>query len=333
MIFFRGYLIKKNQHNPIAIYLPSSQMAPFRNRRRRKPKRKYQRNNKSTSALRSKRIDTLLEQRMVEISKAQVKKGHQWFLAQKKIAHANFNWQTWGPYLEIPLSSYLGVPAAFLWHQKLTDVGAQLETDLINDPKEKRMYIRISSFRCQFTIQYGGQSEGIVKAFIVSVPGADPSATIAHPSLGMTPGGGLNGLYHFDPSTLRDALDYKFKILAKKTIRLRPGNLYQPQTIFEPDPAHLPIIQPRNPRVVAQNNNSSYWDRDVLFKQNKYNFTLNKAYSGEGKKIVFDTGTVAPTSENMFVCMVSSVPMGLIGTVCTRYRVAKPAGTGQPNLP
>lgn len=280
-----------------------------RNFRKRPSKKMYRRRYKvSVGKLLSKKVDSALERRMVEIAKKEDNKSLVWYRTHFLVKDAQFDWGAHGSILRVPSASCLTINAAQQFHYRLTDIGQLIKNNIDSaaDSKTLNNYMRIRSFQCKLDFRYTGAVPAHGVVYIVSVPSStalDAGGQVV-PQADMCPRGGLNLLNSFRQSVLRESVDYKYQIVAKKYVTINPAREYQ---------AAWPI----------NNNNSTTWNQPIHTEKQKF-LSIHKSFKGLGKRFSVIESDDRVQRHEYFLCIVFDTVISFNGVVSTLFRLEEP---------
>lgn len=285
----------------------------------RRPRKRGKRRRKGTYStskrkLANKRIDTLFEARALEITRKELAKSYVWYNGTSRHAQANFNFDTHGPFARIPDSSCLALSGGSLEYFRLTDFGEKLSNDLINTVGDDldENYIMCRGIQCTYDLRYSGSVPCQVKIFIVEVPGALQLVTggTSVPHINMCPGGTMNVLFKYRDQKLRDSVHYKFRVVAKKTVWLRPAKQYTNRLISSNSGSN----QGYN---FVQATTASAPTHTTVQKI----VSINKYFKNGGKRFQVNDGEVRSINKEYYVCILSDMPIAYVLVTQTPFRL------------
>lgn len=278
-------------------------------------------NKKYSNKLADKKINTLVEKRIVEISRKEDARNQVWYTPTKTITDASFNWDLHGPYLRVPTASFLSINAGTIFHQRLTDFQDMIESDILSNNPAKKIVLRVSGFRTFFQFRNDGVAPIRLKVWLVDIP---TSATLI-PTAETMPGGHLNGLYFPHPGLPRQNLPYKYRILAHKTIVVKPGVLYLPPMLISSVSTQSGIVEPTY---------GTYTNSNPVWTEQTSTCILNYKYPGKGKKFIYDSSQTGANlnalQSNVYVCIIADGVLQLLGNVVSRFRLESNIDKAQP---
>lgn len=260
----------------------------------------------SVGKLMSKKVDSLLEKRMVEIAQKEDRKNQEWFRQVTTVdGGGGFDWPGHGPYLRVPSASCSVHNAGTLFNRCLTDVGQLIKNQIDSaiDATTLSNYIRIKNMSATFDFRYAGSVPCKIQLWIVGIPAATRLRTdgVTVPTIHTCPGYGLNILNKYRPRAEKETVEYKFRVVAKKLIHFKPTQIYTP-------------AWPLN------NNNATAWSNPVHMEQSK-TVTISHTFKGAGKKfIVIDSDDSAQQME-YYLCMLGDAPVTYVLAYATRFRL------------
>lgn len=289
------------------------------NKKNKNQKRYYNKNKNMNSKLADKKINTLVERRIQEISRKEDKKQYIWYTPSTTIALPTFNWETHGPNLRIPTASMYGMNAGTMWHIRLSDFGNKVKSNLTaTAPVPEMNYVRCISLKNRFEIRHQGGVSLKVLIWILAVPSSETlSAQVLIPDIKTAPGGGLNGLYYYRRSILREDLAYKYRILASKVV-------------------HLPATREYNSPYTLSNTGSNqgytFTSSPSLHTEVSKFVELNKFFKGEGKRFQVESSVSRPYKEEVYLCMVGDGVFDFTAVLQQKFRLEGPQQSAMPSL-
>lgn len=294
---------------------------------RRYKKKAYRKKGKKSYARRfnDRAINTKIESKILAIAQREDRRNQVWFTPRRLIAADVFTpalWKAHGAYLRIPTASMLRINAGSLWHARLTDWGDQVKSRLTGNSESKKIVLRCSGFTNYFNFRCSGSSPNVIRIWIVSVSGAnvlDDGKTV--PAKEMMPGGHLNGLFFGHTSEPRQSLDYKYKILADKTVTIPSSYTYMGAM--------------NSTGTYATGSGAlSFNNTEPVFVEKEVKCTLNKYYKGLGKTFIYDGASdLRAKQEEVFVCFISDSVVDFCANIGAKYRIDSPMTQSQPTLP
>lgn len=264
------------------------------------------------SKLADKSINTLVEKRIQEISRKEDQKQYVWYTPNKLICASTFNWDNHGSFLRVPTASFLRINAGTLWHERLSDFGDIIKNSLTaTAPVPSMNYVRCKAMLNRLEFRCSGATPTKILIWIVSVSGSEAlSGALTMPDIKTAPNGGINGLYAFRKRVLKEDLAYKFRILASKTVTLRPASLYTAGV------TRLDGGAPDVPTVHTEHDNVVY---------------LNEYFKGAGKRFQVDANDERAYREEVYLCMVADSVIDFTGVLQQKFRLEGPLQQAQPS--
>lgn len=270
-------------------------------------RRVRRRGRRGRSKLADKRINTLFEKRAKEIADKAVRDGQVWYNGVDKIANFQIPgaWSTHGPYVRVPDASCLTVNAGTMWHKKMSSFGQMLKNDINSTDDEKLLvnYVRCKSMQASFDFRHSAPHSVILKLFIVAIPSAyeleTQGATV--PDARMTPGGGTNLLFRYRQRLQREFVQYKYRVVASKTVRLPAADIYTPA---------YPI----------NNNNNTVWNLPA-HKTVQRTVSIAKYFKGAGKQFQMDNDTDRAVKEEYYLCFTADTAVSFCAVTHCKFRL------------
>lgn len=281
-----------------------------RKQRKKKAKSLYKRGYKvSVGKLLSKKIDTALEKRCVEIAQKEVARDRQYFKPQTQIKDGNFDWSAAGPLLRVPTASFFSVNAGVLHTTRLSDFGNWLDNNLNSADGDvvRHNYVRCKAMMNRLTFRSQSAAGCNIYMWIVSVSGAQDLAAsgLTVPTGDMFPFIG-NGLFAHVNKSAKEQIPYKYRIHAKKRVWIPPAIQYQSG-------------------VTRRDNQAP--DLPVLHTEPTDTTSLNLYFKGRGKKFLVRDGDARPKTQDFYLCITADNVFHMLGSISQTIYLDKPSDT------
>lgn len=278
---------------------------PRRYRRRKRGKRLPRRVAKkkytiSIGKLRSKKVDSLLERRIVDLATKHDRKNIVYYKPLSQLAAQPFvgaNWTAHGQVLHVPTASYLSINAATLLGTRLSDFGDWINnnTDSASAVALRTNYIRCKAMKNRLSFRHHGVAPIKIYIWIYSMSGAELlSASTAVPSITTFPFVG-NGLYAHVRSALKETLQYQYTVHKKRMITIPAGKVYTP-----PYPAN--------------NNNATVWSEPV-YSERERTVNFDMYFKNRGKRFLVEAGAARPKTREYFLCITADGAFDVLGSL------------------
>lgn len=273
-----------------------------RNWKKRPSKRMYRKKYKvSVGKLMDRKVNTLLEKRMVETAKKEIAKSIVYFKPQSTIKSVNFDWLQHGFVERVPTSSFLTVASSTLQHTRLTDFGDWIENNVAtNDGTALRSnYIRCKSMKNWLRFRHSGIAPIKIYVWIISVPGSQPlSQQVTIPDVDTLPSSFGNGLNKHLPKIRRENLDYKYQVHAKRMVVIGPGK---------------PYLSPMVASNVGSNQGYTFTNTAQAWSEREKTINIDVYFKGRGKKFQVQDGNTRTVKQEYFLCMIADSQFQVLG--------------------
>lgn len=275
---------------------------------------------RGSSKLADKKINTLVEKRMLEIAQDEDRKNQVWVKSRTLVADDTFNWEAHGSVLRVPSASCLVVNAGTLFHLRLSDFGEFLRNPINSEVDSNRLnnYVRCRAFKNRFDFRYAGTYPSNIRIWMVEISGGQELSEIAGltvPTLDCIPKGDMNGLNCFWPRTLKEQVPYKYRIIAQKDITLQPAKLYTD--------SHPTTNVGSNQGYTFSNSSSVHTEVQKVCYLNKY-------YKGLGNRFQVNYDDPRAPRKEVYLCIVSDTPLIFNCVSSSEFRLDKIQDQVQP---
>lgn len=305
------------------------------------------RKKKYRSRLADGKLNTLVEHRINEISKKNDRKQYVWYKPKQTIADANFAWNSHGSIVRVPYASMLLVNAGYLWNIAINNFGGMIKNQLNLTSGHSDLldnYVRCKALLNRFEIRHQNPTPCKVCVFMVSIPSAVAVAQavgVTVPTKEMIPDAGFNGLYAFHKSTMREDLEYKFKVIARKTIVLPAARQYEPPLVASGTGT---VGVPQTLPLANTGSNQGYTftpatglDFGISLAHTTSEWTepgkvcyLNEFFKGEGKRFQLMYSDVRPKTEAIYLCAIGDSAFRMTCVMSSKFRLEGPQDGAQP---